>query len=862
MTVLVNAFGSAVTTASRSPAITFSNYKPRTNDVVAFFAASGTAAAAATAPTNWVLPTPATGANPVASDSHTYAFTYHVVTAAEETASTTTYTATNLWNATQTGNVVGLVLRGVDTTAVIDSLVSGFSSTNTATPHVFPALTGANLSTGSLVVGGVASDGLSTYTTPAGWMARTSFNTNQGNAVMTSLTATTSGTNVAATNVTPSVGDEYCAFTVAFTALAENTTNRFLTDEFVGADGSNLTAHTADSGGTWAKETGATGDFTIQNNRVYSSVIEPHYVYSDTPPSNDYVLEAEVTILTALANSGIGMAARASAGAQTFYVCSVFNISGSYWLYLRRVTAGTQVDLAGSPTQLATQPAVGTTHRLKLTVNGSSLTVSWDDDATSYSATDTNLTTGLVGLGGSNNSGATTGPHMDRVIATSLGGSNLTSNPTDNVGITDAVSKDVGRTITDSVTVTDALVQDAGRTTIDAVGLTDSLSKDLGRTTIDPVGLSDALARVADYVRGIVDSVGVTDATSIGVGRQVTDAVGVTDSLGVSADWVRVANDQVGITDAAEFTLTFARIVTDTVGLTDAAGFSADVVVEATDQVGITDSIELAVGQAIDVADEISITDASSFNVGAAVEADDQVNITDSLQADVGLQREETDDVELSDSFEATQNFGQQITEPVAVTDSLELTADWFVEFTEDVGITDIGTFVLIPAGDIAAIDLIGISDEAIFSTETAHETDDQVGVADGAQWEQGRSIIDSIGLSDDATFNISIERAWTDEVGIADSAQFDAADLHIADPVGITDDFTLSGLAENRLLVAEPENRLLVAEPENRLLVAEPENRLLVAEAEDRMLVAEPEDRLLRGAAEQRTFIADDGIP
>lgn len=218
MAITVAATGNAVTTASRSPSVAFSSYTSYVNDVIVFAAASGAAAAAATAPSGWVLPTPASGANPVASDSHTYAFTYHLVTNAEELAGTTTFTATNLWNVAQTGNVTGIVLRGVDPAAVIDSLVTAFDSTNTVTPHVLPALTGANLSTGSMVVRGVTKDATGTYTTPATHTARGSNNTNMGNNLYTHDTLTTSGSNVAATNITPSAGDEYCSFSAAFSA--------------------------------------------------------------------------------------------------------------------------------------------------------------------------------------------------------------------------------------------------------------------------------------------------------------------------------------------------------------------------------------------------------------------------------------------------------------------------------------------------------------------------------------------------------------------------------------------------------------------------------------------------------------------
>lgn len=237
MAVLPVATGNAVVTASRSPAITFASYTSVVDDIVVFVAASGAAAALATAPTNWVLPTPTTGANPVASDSHTLVFAYHKVTSA----GVSTYTATNLWNATQTGNVVGVVLRGVAPATPLDDLVSGFSSTNTATPHVFPALVGANLSTSSLVVSAVAADSAVTYTTPTGYTVQATNGTNLRNSVFTRDVRTTTGTAIAAQNITPSAGDEYAAFTAAFTIGAADPKTQTLVDAFTTKDTAKFT---------------------------------------------------------------------------------------------------------------------------------------------------------------------------------------------------------------------------------------------------------------------------------------------------------------------------------------------------------------------------------------------------------------------------------------------------------------------------------------------------------------------------------------------------------------------------------------------------------------------------------------------
>lgn len=236
MAIYVAATGSAAVSASRSPAITFSSYTPTTDDVVVFCCNNGAAAAAQTTSTGWVNCHPSGGNTNVASDSHTMTVVYHLVTSAEAAAVTTTYTATTLWNANATGNVVGIVLRGVDTAAVVDSSNTAFSSANGATPHTLPSLTGANLSTYSLDVGFVTADLLATWTTPAGWTAAVSSNTNAGTAILLGDVLTAAATNIAATNITPSAGDEYASYSVAFTALTPLSKAAELSDTFTVKD--------------------------------------------------------------------------------------------------------------------------------------------------------------------------------------------------------------------------------------------------------------------------------------------------------------------------------------------------------------------------------------------------------------------------------------------------------------------------------------------------------------------------------------------------------------------------------------------------------------------------------------------------
>lgn len=145
---------------------------------------------------------------------------YHVVTAGEQTAGTTSWDLTGYWAGAETGRWVVAVLRGADPTAPIDAAGS-WSTTDTPSTHVLAGLSGASLSTSSLVVSCVMSDGANaTRTTPSGW-TQVRQGTGNNSPWLGSLDALTSaGTDVAATNIATSAADEGISITVAVAVLA------------------------------------------------------------------------------------------------------------------------------------------------------------------------------------------------------------------------------------------------------------------------------------------------------------------------------------------------------------------------------------------------------------------------------------------------------------------------------------------------------------------------------------------------------------------------------------------------------------------------------------------------------------------
>jgi hypothetical protein len=154
-------FGNNVTVA-------FTGWTPALNDVVVSFPMNTAASLTGTPSAGWV--NPLGGSTTVSTTQQSLGVAYHLVTAAEVSAGTTSYTMSGYWSGGSIHKAVAIVLRNVNPASVVDSINTSSSTTSVAT-HVLPGLTGSNLSTNSAVFSCASLDTITNpYTAaPAGW---------------------------------------------------------------------------------------------------------------------------------------------------------------------------------------------------------------------------------------------------------------------------------------------------------------------------------------------------------------------------------------------------------------------------------------------------------------------------------------------------------------------------------------------------------------------------------------------------------------------------------------------------------------------------------------------------------------------
>jgi hypothetical protein len=184
-------------------------------DIVATWVRTATSAPTWTVPTNWV--NPLGGTTQAASGTTSCQMIYHIVTSAEQTANTVSWSLSSFFSSGQSGAVYSIVLRNVDQSNPIDAINTATTS-STGTTQVLAGLTPSK--DNSMVLSGIANSSSATYTTaPSGWNIEVNNAAGQsGGAILERTALSQAGVAIGSTNITASSSTQYASITAAFAA--------------------------------------------------------------------------------------------------------------------------------------------------------------------------------------------------------------------------------------------------------------------------------------------------------------------------------------------------------------------------------------------------------------------------------------------------------------------------------------------------------------------------------------------------------------------------------------------------------------------------------------------------------------------
>lgn len=196
----------------------------------------------------------------------------------------------------------------------------------------------------------------------------------------------------------------------------------FLTDTFTGTDGTNLTAHTGETGATWTKGSVNIGSWSITSNRARMGNSTNTYIIdvcSGTPASADYDVTAVMHYFTSVGGFiGICGRVQSPSPSATTFNCYVAAITAGVFQIRRH--AGTPDVVSNPGSVLGTYSpglVAGNDYTVKLQMRGSTISL-WVNGVRRIQATDSTYTTaGRVGVAAYSASGTTVGVHFDSINA-------------------------------------------------------------------------------------------------------------------------------------------------------------------------------------------------------------------------------------------------------------------------------------------------------------------------------------------------------------------------------------------------------------------------------------------------------------
>lgn len=324
----------------------------------------------------------------------------------------------------------------------------------------------------------------------------------------------------------------------------------FVNDTFTDTDSTIITSHTGETGATWVRQFGHTGDSYIQSNRLaYGSGVAVHRA-SGTPASADYSVFGWLYVASTVSGSAAGAIARAQSGAGTYYYGGY--VQGAGWrLYKYIALSGTQLGSTAAQTL-----TVGQTYLIELRVVGDQISLYVDGTLKVGPVTDTSITTaGSAGarlyLGS-----ASTGYHLDRITDDNGGGGGTVySLDSDAVSHSQAISalsqtaifalagNNVSHTQTVS-TLSQAVIFALAANGITHTHALDQIIVDLVTSVIslDPVSIShaQAVSAVALGVKFALSPQGITQAQTLANASMGVKFALSPDSIGQGQDVAQI----------------------------------------------------------------------------------------------------------------------------------------------------------------------------------------------------------------------------------------------------------------------------------------------------------------------------------
>jgi len=246
-------------------------------------------------------------------------------------------------------------------------------------------------------------------------------------------------------------------------------------------------------------------------------------------------------------------------------------------------------------------------------------------------------------------------------------------------GISDDVTKAVGKSNADTLSLSDATTKAVGKPLADTLSMDDAVSKAMEKLIADTLSFSDEATSVITIAQAIDDTLSLTDGFSKAIGKNVLDTLTLADAVTKAVE--KPIADTLSLSEAS--TKEVGKSVADTLSLSDEATSLISAFQAIDDTLSLADGFSKEVGKSN--ADTLSIGDEATKSVSKPMA--DTLAVSDAIQISIGKTKNISDTLALSDAI--TKSITKNISDTLAISDNLNSELVFIVSVADTITITD-----------------------------------------------------------------------------------------------------------------------------------------------------------------------------
>ncbi|MBI5145777.1 MAG: hypothetical protein HZA84_00990, partial [Thaumarchaeota archaeon] len=337
------------------------------------------------------------------------------------------------------------------------------------------------------------------------------------------------------------------------------------------------------------------------------------------------------------------------------------------------------------------------------------------------------------------------------------------SNPTENLGLVDTVTKTTVKRFTENLGFTDNMSTSKLKSISENLGLRDTLVKAAPLSLTENLGMTDAVAR--SITQSLTENLGMTDnaTTSIVKLQLLSENLGFTDNIANIATKTQALTENLGLVDNITITATKTKLLSENLGITDNASAASSRILILSENLGFTDNVSRITTKTL--TEFLGLTDVITTISSRTKSITENLGLADDVAVAASSRLQFlTEKLGLVDNITMTSTRTKSLSENLGITDNTARSIVKLQLLTENLGLTD----TTARSSTLSLTENLGLTDTTARSSTLS--LSENLGMTDAVARSITQSLTENLGMTDNATTSIVKLQLLTENLGMTDT--------------------------------------------------------------------------------------------